>query len=227
MEDKSKLWYLENFNLFKGLHIKEMMFVQKNTVMKTKDKNEYIYFPEDPSTTIYFLKKGRVKIGTYSSDGKEIIKAILQPGEIFGELGIGGGEEKRGDFAQAMEKDVTLCAMSIDKIEAMMKQNPNLNLRITKLMGLRIRRMERKFESLIFKDTRARLIDFIKDMAEQNGRKVGDEIYIKYNLTHQDIGNLTAISRQTVTTILNDLEEKNLIKLERNAMLIRDIKNLK
>lgn len=226
MAEKTKLWYLENINLFQGLPLREMKFMEEKTQMKMAKKDQYIYFPEDPSTTIYFLKEGRVKIGAYSSDGKEIIKAILQPGEIFGELGI-GGEERRNDFAQAMDKDVMLCAMSLENLEAMMRMNPNLSLKISKWMGFRIRKMERRFESLVFKDTRARLIDFIKDIAEENGRKVGDEIFVKYNLTHQDIGNLTAISRQTVTTILNDLEQKNLIKTERNAMLIRDIKNLK
>ena len=75
-------------------------------------KGEYIYFPEESSKNIYFLKEGRVKIGSYSDDGKEIIKAILQPGEIFGELSL-VGEEKRSDFAQAMDNNVIICSMQM------------------------------------------------------------------------------------------------------------------
>lgn len=226
MEAKSKLWYLENFSLFDCLSSKEMKMLAQMTTMRKKEKNDFIYFPEDPSHSIFLLKEGRVKIGTYSPDGKEIIKTILKAGEIFGEMGI-MGDGKRNDFAQAIDGDVMLCAMGVKEMEDMMRMNPNLSLRITKLIGLRFRKIERKFESLVFKDTRARLVDFIKDMAEENGQKIGDEILIKFKLTHQDIGNLTAIARQTVTTLLNDLEKENQIYLERNAILIRDIKNLK
>lgn len=226
MSEQSKLWYLENIRLFKGLPNREMMFIMKKTIMRKSVKNQYIYFPEDPSSTIYFLKKGRVKIGTYSPDGKEIIKAILQPGEIFGELGI-MGEERRTDFAQAMDKDVILCAMSLNDMEEMMQLSPNLSLKVIKLIGLRFKRIERKFESLVFKDTRARMIEFIKDLAEEIGKKIGDEIFIKHDLTHQEIGNLTAIARQTVTSILNELEQKNIISMDRNTMIIRDINKLK
>ena len=58
---------------------------------------------------------------------------------------------------------------------------------------------------------------------EQNA----DVILVKHNLTHLDMANLTATSRQTVTTVLNELKEQNLIHLERNKFLIRDIDNLK
>lgn len=225
MEIKSKIWYLENFSLFDCLSPDEMKLLSEKTTMRKKGKNEFIYFPEEPSSSIFLLKKGKVKIGTYSPDGKEIIKTILKEGEIFGEMSI-AGEEKRSDFAQSIDEDVILCAISVKEMENIMKMNPNLSLRITKLIGFRFRKIERKFESLIFKDARARLLDFIKEMAIENGQKVGDEILIKFKLTHQDIGNLTAISRQTVTAILNQLEREGLIKLERNAILIHDIKKI-
>ena len=49
---------------------------------------------------------------------------------------------------------------------------------------------------------------------------------VKHDLTHQDIANLTATSRQTVTTVLNDLKEKDLIYMERKRFLIRELDNL-
>lgn len=203
-----------------------MKTLDKMAIHRKRIKNEFIYFPGDPSTSIFLLKEGRVKIGTYSPEGKEIIKTILKSGEIFGEMGI-AGEGKRNDFAQAIDGDAMLCAMGVKEMEEMMRMNSNLSLKITKLIGFRFRKIERKFEALIFKDTRARLVDFIKDMAEENGQKIGDEILIKFKLTHQDIGNLTAIARQTVTTLLNELQQEGQIHLERNAILIRDLKKLK
>lgn len=225
MSSKTKLWYLENINLFGGMSEKQMMEVEKRTIMKTPAKDQYIYFPEEPSRSLYFLKEGRIKIGSYSNDGKESIKAILKPGEVFGELSL-AGEDKRNDFAQAMDDNVVICAMGMEDMEYMMQMNSKLGLKVTRLIGLRLRKTERKLEDLIFKDARTRIVELIKDMAKEEGKKVGDETLLKHNLTHQDFANLTATSRQLVTTVLNELKAKDIIHLERKKMLIRDLEKL-
>lgn len=222
---QSKLWYLEQINLLKKLTDKEMRAIDELTSMKAADKNDYIFFPNEPSKILFFLKKGRIKIGSYSEDGKEIIKSILYPGEFFGEMGL-VGEEKRKDFAIAMDPDTRMCTISIEEFKKIVSSNPDLSLELTKTIGEKMRRIERRLESLIFKDARQRLIDFMKEMAESYGKKIGFEILVKHDLTHQDIANLTATSRQTVTTVLNDLKEKDLIYMERNRFLIRDIDKL-
>lgn len=225
MATQSKLWYLENNKLLKGLSQKEMMHLEKTTVMKTASKDQYIYFPEEPSSSIYFLKEGRIKIGSYSEDGRENIKAILKPGEIFGELSL-AGEEKRTDFAQAMDDNVVICTISMSEMKEMMQKNASLGLKVTKLIGFRLKRMERKLDDLIFKDAKTRIIEFLIDTAKESGKKVGDEIFVKHYLTHQDIANLIASSRQTVTTVLNELKEKKLIYFERKSFLIHDIEKI-
>lgn len=206
--------------------MKEMKEVDKMTKMKTADKDQYVYFPEDPSTNIYFLKEGRIKIGSFSDSGKENIKAILSPGEIFGELAL-AEERVRSEHAIAMDDKILICSMNMSDMEQMMQMNPKLSLKVTKLIGFRLRKMERRLDGLIFKDARTRIIDFIRDMAEESGKEVGDEIMVKHFLTHQDIANLTASSRQTVTTVLNELKEDNLIYFERKKILIRDLDKLK
>jgi CRP-like cAMP-binding protein len=223
---ESKLWYLEQINLFKNLSEEEMMEIDQRAIMKSADKNQFIYFPKEPSKVIYFLKRGRVKIGSYSADGKEIIKTVLYPGEVFGEMGI-LGESNRRDFAVAMDKDTRLCTLSVEEMKGIMSSNSELSLGVTKLIGEKLRKMELKLESVIFKDARTRIVDLIFEMGESYGIKVGEETLIKHNLTHQDIANLTATSRQTVTTVLNELKEKDLIYMERNRFLVRDLNSLK
>ena len=225
MSTETKLWHLENFNLLQALSTMEKMKMAKKITDSNIEKNEYIYFPDDPSSSVYFLKKGRVKIGTYSDDGKEIIKTILGPGEIFGELSL-VGEGKRKDFAIALDNNVRLCAMGIDDMEEMMGKNSGLGLRVTKLIGFRLQKVERRLESLVFKDARTRIVDFIRDLGRENGQAIGKETLVKHNLTHQDMANLTATSRQTVTTVLNELKDNDLIYLERNKFLIRDLERL-
>ncbi|HCW09092.1 MAG TPA: Crp/Fnr family transcriptional regulator [Cytophagales bacterium] len=189
-------------------------------------KDQFIYFPDEPAQYIYMIADGRVRIGHYLDDGKEVVSAILGMGEIFGELAL-AGEEKRRDFAQALDDKTTVCPLSIDELKALMWENKELSFKMLKLVGLRLMKLERKLELLVFKDARTRVIEFIKDSASVKGKKVGYETLVPTKLTHKDIAALTGTSRQTVTTILNELKEKNLINFDRKRILVRDLENLK
>lgn len=225
MPGKSKFWYLENFNLFEGLSMEKMMELDKKLSMSNVNKNEIIYFAEDPSNSIFLLKEGNVKLTRVSEDGKEAIISILKPGEIFGELII-TGEANREDTATALD-DVTICTISKENFENLLIENPELNLRITKLIGLKLQKVERDLESLIFKDSSTRIRNFLIGYADEYGKKIGDEIFIKTNLTHQDIANLTVTSRQTVTTVMNNLKEKKIIDFSRNKIIVRNPRQLR
>ena len=137
----SKLWYLEKVNLLKDFQDAELKMFADLMTMRTSSKNEYIYFPNDPSKVVFFLKRGRVKIGKFTDDGKEIIKAILHPGEIFGEMAI-AGQDKRTDFAQAMDDDVMICATGVEDIQDIMNKNAKLSLAITRSIGERLMNVE-------------------------------------------------------------------------------------
>ena len=190
----------------------------------TFKRDQFVYMPDDSATHIYMVVNGRVKIGHYLENGEEVLTAILTKGEIFGELAM-AGEEKRKDFAQAMEES-TICPLTIEELKALMVDDKELSFRIIKLIGLRIMKLERKLELLVFKDARTRIIEFLKDAAAWKGVKVGFETMIQTRLTHKDIASLTGTSRQTVTTILNELKEKNLINFNRKQILIRDLNRL-
>jgi CRP/FNR family cyclic AMP-dependent transcriptional regulator len=137
------------------------------------------------------------------------------------------GEDTRRDFAQVMDENTSICPLSIEELKGLMFENKELSFKILKLVGLRLMKLERKLESLVFKDARTRVIDFLRDTASWKGKKVGFETMIPTKLTHKDIAALTGTSRQTVTTILNELKEKNLITFDRRRILIRDLDQLK
>jgi CRP-like cAMP-binding protein len=225
MENASALWYFESVNLFNILCPHKVKRMALRHEFKSYQRDEYIYFPDQAADYIYIVVSGRVKVGHYTSEGNEIIKAILTEGEIFGELAL-AGEERRMDYAQALDNKTTICPLSIDELKNLMKQDKELSFRILKLVGLKLMRMERKLESLVFKDVRTRIIEFLKDTAVLNGRKVGYETMIATRLTHKDIASLTGTSRQTVTTVLNELRDQNLIYFDRRKILIRDLSKL-
>lgn len=225
--NKSKIWYLENLDIFKEMPLPMMQYVEKHTQMCMFNKGEYIYFNGDESNQVYFVKMGRIKISSFSTDGKEIIKSILGSGEFFGGEHLAQGEEKRSDFSQVMDNETMLCKMPADEFRNLMNENIDLALRVNKIVGFRLKKMERRLESLIFKDSRTRIVEFLQELAEERGEKVGFETVVRnFKLTHKDIANLTATSRQTVTTILNDLRNKNLIYFDRKRILFRDLENL-
>jgi CRP-like cAMP-binding protein len=225
MNSESNLWFFENVDLYELLCPHKVPSMKEKHTFHHYKKHDFIYFEDQPSDHIYLIANGRVKIGSYTRDGRELVKAVLSSGEIFGELAL-AGEGRRPDFAQALDEDTTVCPMSIDDMQELMAKNKPLNLKIIKLIGLRIKKLERKVESLVFKDARTRIIEFLRDMAMEKGKKVGFETMFRNYLTHRDIASLTGTSRQTVTMVLNELKEKNIINFDRRRFLIRDMDKL-
>ncbi|WKZ60065.1 MAG: Crp/Fnr family transcriptional regulator [Cyclobacteriaceae bacterium] len=226
MSNTASLWYFESVNLFDVLCPHKTKVMDQKHEFRSFKKDQFIYIPNEEASHLYMIAQGRVKIGHYLDDGQEVVSAILTTGEIFGELAL-AGEEKRRDFAQVMDNDTQICPLSIDELKSLMKEDKELSFRLLKLVGLRLMRLERKLELLVFKDARTRIIEFLKDAASWKGKKVGFETMIPTKLTHKDIAALTGTSRQTVTTILNELKEQNLIYFDRKKILIRDLSNLK
>jgi len=223
MSEKA-LWYLENIDVMGIFCPKKLSNSDDSHAKETFTKGAYVYVPEDASNKIYFITEGRIKIGSRGSKDKEITKAILGKGEVFGELAILDGAERR-DYAIAME-DSKVCAITKEEMKNLMKDYSQLNLFLMKLMGKRAIEMEKRLESLVFKDSRSRIIEFLSDLVEQKGQRVGYEMLVRKFVTHQEIANITATSRQTVTTVLNELRNKNILTFDRKRLLIRNMEEL-
>ncbi|HKK10645.1 MAG TPA: Crp/Fnr family transcriptional regulator [Bacteroidales bacterium] len=217
---KSKLWYFENFNILKAMSEKEMHEINNKSTMKHTKASESIYLPGDTSHSIYFLKEGKVKISSYSDDGKELTHAILGPGELFGEQAI-TGDKVQEQRAESTENAV-ICSISVQEFQHFLEQNPQLNLNVTKLIGFRLKKVRSRLEALWFKKAPDRVKQVLKDLAEEHGRQVGDEIAIELKLTHQDLASLSATTRQTVTTIMNQMEKENLLTYDRKRILLHE-----
>ncbi len=224
MSNEKAFWYLEDtdiMNLFCPIKTKH---AHENHNTRTFKKGEFIYMPNEHADKVYFITSGQVKIAVYSDAGKQITKAILNPREVFGEM-ILMGVEKRRDFALAVE-ETTVCILNKNEVNLLLQHYSKLGLFFMQIIGARALKLEQRLESLIFKDSRTRVIEFLLESAEKHGRPVGYETLVKGFMTHQEIANLTATSRQTVTTVLNELKTKNIITFNRRRLLIRDLKQL-
>ncbi|NRA51028.1 MAG: Crp/Fnr family transcriptional regulator [Phaeodactylibacter sp.] len=224
MSDQS-LWYLENIDLSGLLCPRKIGRGDLDTHEQREfEKGNYIYLPDEYADRMFFITEGRVKVGTYSDQGKEVTKAIIGPGEVFGELSM-IGEDKRHDFAYAME-DTRTCVMTVDDMQGMMREHSALSLFLMRTMGSRMLEMENRLQSLVFKDSRTRIIDYLIGLVHKKGQRVGYEMLVRKFLTHQEIANLTATSRQTVTTVLNELRNKEILTFNRKRLLVRDMEAL-
>ncbi len=210
---------------FKELTEDETLMLSTKVTERLYDKDEFIFYPGDPSTAVFFVVEGRVKLGAYNSEGKEMIKHIFFEGEMFGIMAI-STQKQRANYAKTMDDGTKIQALDVFDMKELMQKNAGFSLGISKIMGDRLVQFQDRIESLMFKDTYTRVTDLLKEFARKQGKLVGDEIMIRHNLTHQDFASLTATTRQTVTSILNDLKKQDLIYMERGKMLIRNLEKL-
>ncbi|MBL7013733.1 MAG: Crp/Fnr family transcriptional regulator [Candidatus Marinimicrobia bacterium] len=220
MANNTKIWYLNNFNLFNGVDTSSMEQMNKMSRMKESKKKEIIYFPEESSDTIYFLKEGKIKISRVAEDGRSTTIQLLGPGEIFGESAL-LGQEIHENIAEVVE-DAVVCSINKDIFQDLMKSNPKLNLSINKFIGFRLRKIEAHVEDLVFKNSKQRIIAFLKRYSTTFGKKMVDGYMVRPFLTHQEIADLTATARQTVNMVLNELVDQNTIKYTRRYLIVHD-----
>lgn len=226
MADQTKFWYLNHFNLLEGMDEGAMVEVDRVASMSEVKQHQPIYFPDEPSHSIFLLKKGHVKISRLNADGKEVILDVLGPGEIFGELAFVDEGSQRSEMAQALD-DVVICTVRQKDFERLMMMNPALNFRVTKRIGLRMKKFEERVTDLIFKDVRKRLAGFLVNYAEEFGKVKQGIVTIRMHLSHQEIAFLTGSARQTVTTTLNEFRNAGFIDFSREAFTIKQFEELK
>lgn len=220
-----KVSMLRQFQLFSDLNEEELQDLARATEIKSIAKHKYIYKSGDNSDYLFVLINGTIKVGNTSSDGREVIKTILHPTALFGESGL-GSEGVRNSFSKAIDSEVRLLQIDVAGFKELMRSNFDFNIKVVENLGNKIHKIESRLESLVFNDARTRIVDFIKENANRFGRKVGYEMLLKHSLTQQDIANFTGTSRQTVTSVLNDLRSSNQIYFKRKSILIRDLETL-
>lgn len=215
----NSLWFFEDTKLFKLLCPHKFDAYKQKHKFNTYQKQDYIYFEEDSANKVYIIEKGKVKIGYYTESGEEIIKAILMRGQLFGEKAI-LGQEKRSEFAQSIDNHTSLCAVDVDTMHSLMRGNQNFSFKIYKFIGLKFRKLERRLQLLLFKDTKTRLLEFLNELCEDYGydcEKTGFHI-VKHPYTQKDIASLIGTSRSTLNILLNELKDENLIDFNRKEI---------
>lgn len=220
----NSIWFFDDVNLFTILCPHRFKNYKDSHEFYTYKKNDFIYFEEDNADKVYLINYGKVKIGYITEDGEEIIMAILSKGEIFGEKAI-LGEEKRNEFAQALDKETSICPISTTQMIELLRENKEFSLKIYKFIGFRFKKLERRLQLLLFKDTKTRLREFVKELSEDFGYKniITKDIIIKQPYTQKEMATLIGTSRPTLNILLNELKEEGYLDFDRKEITLKNV----
>lgn len=221
-----EVWYLECVNLFKIICPHQYKDYKNTHTLDIYKKKDYVYFDDDASKTVYLINSGKVKLGYYTEDGNEVVKSILSKGEVFGEKAF-LGEGKRNEFAQSIDNRTVICPIPVDTLQDMMKNNTSFSLSFFKLIGFRIKKLERRLEILLFKDIRKRTTEFINELKKEYGKELlNGEILIKHPYSQKEIATLIGTSRPSLNIVLNNLRDEDYLTFNGKEIILKNAKVL-
>ncbi|MEM6330088.1 MAG: Crp/Fnr family transcriptional regulator [Planctomycetota bacterium] len=216
-----KLWYLKQCRLLQQLTPEELGPLEAQCRQRQFPRGAPIYLPADHADGVLLLTTGRAKLCSFTDEGKQAILAFIEPGEIFGELALFAPGE-REEYAEAVEKS-TVILMPAAAVQDLLERHPQVSLGVTKLLGLRRRRIERRLKYLLFRSNRERLISLLLELAEQYGHDTGEGVELRIKLSHQDMASIIGSTRETVTVLLGELQAEGRIKTGRRRVSITDL----
>jgi len=222
MYDELKYWYLRDHKLFRTLSFAQIKQLCIIVGFKKANKGEIIYFSNSEAPRIFLLKRGAIKIVSLDEEGNETIKDIIQKGDLFGELTL-ESDIQVNEYAKVLTDEVSICSFLRSDFEDLMFRNPSLALGYTKFVGLKMKRLKNNYSNLISKDAKTRLKTFIKEWAEKEGNFEENKVTLENYLTQNDIAQIICTSRQTATTLLNELVESGLLEYNRKEIIIPNV----
>lgn len=205
---------------FESLTAEQKEEIETLGAVKRFKKGDILFMQGDSSDCVYLINKGFIKAAFLCLDGREIALPFMRPGQI---LGISSflNWEQRVCIATAIN-DVEVIYISKPDFQAFISRNINVAILIIDYLGMRLKNTWKIIEELTSKNVKDRLIWTLFTLSNDFGEKVGDSIVIDINLTHEQIAQMVGTSRQSVTTILNDMENAGVIKKQREKIIIND-----
>lgn len=205
-------------SIFSILEEPQLKEITDKISRKTYKKGEMVFFEGDKSEKLYVINSGKVKIFKYTKEGKEQILYITSAGDFLGDLSL----LKKADFkfnAEALE-DVSMCQLTKDDFDQVVKENPEIALKILEVLYDRISKLENLVQSLSTKDIESRisrlLLSFIKDF----GVPEDNIIKLELPLSREDMANYIGVTRETISRKLNSMQDEGIIDLVGNKTII-------
>jgi len=192
--------FLRRVPLFAGLGEAQLDQLAAGSVRRAFPKGRTIVAEGEPSQSLYILLSGRAKVQRSDAEGKEVILAVLGPGECFGEMSL-IDEAPRSASVITIES-CDFMAINKDSFKATLAQNHDIAMKIMRGLVKRLREADKKIETLALLDVYGRVARVLLDFSEQ----VGGERVVRSKLPRQEIAKMIGASREMVSRVMKGLE---------------------
>ncbi len=192
-------------------------------VVETYERGKTIFFPGDPAERVYFLLKGAVKLSRVYEAGEEITVALLRENSVFGVLSLLTGQRADRFYHAVAFTPVELLSIPIEQMEKALQEHPDLSMVLLRGLSSRILQTEMMIETLAHRDMGSRLVSFLLILCRDFGVPgIEGGITIDLKLSHQAIAEAIGSTRVTVTRLLGDLRQEQMISIHKKKITVHN-----
>ncbi len=181
-------------------------------------KGRILYWQGDPVEHIFVIKEGAVKVSSISSDGRTYTYNVLGPGGLAGAAAFLLGKNHE-TLAEALE-DTVVCVLLPGEFESLLATHSRFSLIVTRKLAQDVSLLTGKVRGLGFLDVQERLKLNLMELASKHGIVTEDGIIIDLDITHEEIGELVAANRTTITACLSELKRRGYLWKEGRHFVI-------
>ena len=163
---------LNSINIFSELSDKDCENLRKLFKPRNYLKNSMVILEEEYGDLVFVVQSGTIKITRVNDEGKEVILALLGPGEIFGDLAILDGEARSAN-ALAQE-NCELLAIQKSEFLNLLRKNFKISFALMGELAKRLRKSDQQIEALSLSDAEHRIGVSVLNLAEDMGAKTLD-----------------------------------------------------
>jgi CRP/FNR family transcriptional regulator len=213
MNDK----FLKKTQLFASLTDEEMNTIVSKMIVKQFKKNETILYEEDTNEFMYIILLGKVKAVRTTEDGKEIILAMHKAGSFFGEMSLIDG--KTTPASVIATEDSLIAIIAKKDFFAIILHHNKVTSNLLKILCSRLRRCWDTIQLLNFNNASHRTKMLFLMLTDDYGEKSPEGITLTIKLTHQDISDMTGLTRESVTRVIDKLQKNKEIIILKNKFI--------
>ncbi len=183
-----------------------------------------VYFEGDPAESLYLVALGRVKLVHNAATGREVVLDILHGGEYFGNLTVLGTNTY--NETAVMQTDGCILAISADDFQSILKEHPDVTLKVLESVGKRLEESRRLIQQLSTYTVEQRLASVLLRLADKLGEEEEAGVLLQLPLSRHDLATMTATTTETVSRVMSRFAEQGLIRSGRKWIAVADRKGL-
>jgi len=179
-----------------------------------------IFQKGDRGDSMMAVVTGRVKICTYSPDGKELVLNIIDRGSLFGEIALLDGQPRSAD-AVAIE-DTELLVLERNRLMPILTGNPDTATRMITVLCQRLRQTSEVLEDALLRDAPSRVARGLLRLAGTFGKPGPGGVRLDIKLSQQQMGSLIGISRESINKYIVDWTRSGVLSVDHGFITITD-----